>query len=104
MPDSPLSGKFELDLYGGYATEIAPGTAVDVGVNWYGSPVNRSWAGPADYFEFNGKIPHYFGPLHAHGTFAYSHAQRSMRARWCYILVSSSGIQGPPVLVHRRFC
>src|SRR3546814_8220482 len=30
MPDSPLSGKFELDLYGVYATEIAPGTAVDV--------------------------------------------------------------------------
>src|SRR3546814_15789721 len=43
MPDNPLSGKFELDLDGGYATEIAPGTAVDVGVIWYGYPGNRSW-------------------------------------------------------------
>ena len=35
LPDSPLYGKFELDLYAGFATEIAPGTSVDIGATFY---------------------------------------------------------------------
>src|SRR3546814_4789756 len=80
MAESPLWGKFELYLYGGYATEIASGTAVDVGVIWYGYPGNRSGAGPADYVEFSGKLSHDIGPLSATGTVAYAPAQRSMRS------------------------
>src|SRR3546814_9819581 len=99
MPDNPLSGKFELDLDGGYATEIAPGTAVDVGVIWYGYPGNRSWAGPADYVEFSGKLSHDIGPLSATGTVAYAPAQRSMGDSWYYNLGASSGIPGTPVSV-----
>ena len=35
LPDSPAYGKLELDVYGGFNTEIAPGTTADIGVTWY---------------------------------------------------------------------
>jgi len=100
MPDNPLSGQFELDLYGGYATEISPGTSVDVGAIWYSYPGNRSWAGPADYVEFRGKLSHDIGPLSATGTIAYAPAQRSMGDSLYYNLGVASGIPGTPVTVH----
>ena len=100
MPDNPLSGKFEFDLYGGYATEVAPGTSVDAGVIWYSYPGNRSWAGPADYVEFSGKLSHDIGPLSATGTVAYAPAQRSKGDSWYYNLGVSSGIPNTPVTVH----
>ncbi|MBU0670097.1 MAG: TorF family putative porin, partial [Alphaproteobacteria bacterium] len=51
LPDSPLYGKFELDLYAGFATEIAPGTTVDLGATYYVYPGNQDFAGPSDYVE-----------------------------------------------------
>ena len=97
MPDSPLSGKFELDLYGGYATEIASGTSVDVGMIYYTYPGNRDWAGSADYVEFIGKLSHDIGPLSATGTVAYAPDQKSQGDSWYYNLGLSSGIPNTPV-------
>lgn len=78
LPDSPLYGKFEADLYGGYATEIAPGTSIDVGATYYWYPGNQNFAGPSDYVEFIGKLSHDIGPLSATGTLAYAPKQKSL--------------------------
>lgn len=78
LPDSPLYGKFELDLYGGYATEIAPGTTVDLGVTLYAYPDHQQGAGPANYVEIIGKLSHDIGPVSATGTVAYAPDQNSL--------------------------
>src|SRR3546814_7615557 len=51
LPDTPRLGRYELDLFAGYAAEIAPGTSLDVGATYYAYPGNRDWAGPSDYSE-----------------------------------------------------
>lgn len=78
LPDSPRYGKFELDLYGGYATEIAPGTSVDMGVTYYVYPGHANGAGPANYVEVVGKLSHDIGPISAIGTVAYAPDQKSL--------------------------
>lgn len=78
LPDSPLYGKFELDLYGGFATEIAPGTTVDVGATWYTYPGNQNFAGPANYYELTGKLSHDIGPVSATALVAYAPDQKSL--------------------------
>lgn len=78
LPDSPLYGKAELDLYGGYATEIAPGTSVDIGATYYLYPDHQNGAGPANYVEFIGKVSHDIGPVSATGLVAYAPDQKSL--------------------------
>ncbi|KTE28237.1 MULTISPECIES: TorF family putative porin [unclassified Sphingopyxis] len=78
FPDSPAYGKFELDLYGGYATEIAPGTKVDVGVTYYTYPGSDDGGAPTDYFEVIGKLTQSLGPVSATGTVAYAWDQKSL--------------------------
>lgn len=78
LPDSPLYGKYELDLYAGFATEIAPGTSVDIGAIYYVYPGNQSFAGPSDYIEVVGKLSHDLGPVSATGTVAYAPDQNSL--------------------------
>lgn len=97
MPDNPLTGQFEFDLYGGYATQIASGTSVDVGMIWYSYPGNRAPAGSADYVEFIGKLSHDLGPVSATGTIAYAPGQRSMGDGWYYSFGMASGIPNTPV-------
>lgn len=98
LPDSPLYGKFELDLYGGYAMEIASGTSIDVGVTYYTYPGNRDWAGPADYAEVIGKLSHDIGPVSASGTVAYAPDQKSLGDDSLYLnLGLSSGIPNTPI-------
>lgn len=78
LPDSPLYGKFELDLYAGFATEIAPGTSVDIGATYYVYPGNQNFAGPSDYVEVIGKLSHDLGPIGATATVAYAPDQASL--------------------------
>jgi uncharacterized protein (TIGR02001 family) len=101
MPDSPLYGQFELDLYGGYATEIAPGTSVDLGLTYYTYPGNRDWAGPANYVEVIGKLSHDIGPVSATGTVAYAPDQKSLGDdSWYYNFGLSSGIPNTPITLN----
>src|SRR3546814_17757188 len=58
LPDTPRLGRYELDLFAGYAAEIAPGTSLDVGATYYAYPGNRDWAGPSDYSELSGRLSH----------------------------------------------
>lgn len=78
FPDSPAYGKFELDVYGGYATEIAPGTKVDLGVTYYTYPGSDDGGAPTDYFEVIGKLTQSLGPVSATGTVAYAWDQKSL--------------------------
>ncbi|MBU0824157.1 MAG: TorF family putative porin [Alphaproteobacteria bacterium] len=78
LPDSPLYGKYELDLYAGFATEIAPGTSVDIGATYYVYPGNQDFAGPSDYVEIIGKLSHDLGPVSATGMVAYAPDQNSL--------------------------
>ena len=78
LPDSPLYGKYELDLYAGYATEIAPGTTVDIGATYYLYPGNQDFAGDSDYVEIIGKLSHDIGPVSATGLVAYAPDQSGL--------------------------
>ncbi|TXI21304.1 MAG: hypothetical protein E6Q67_07785, partial [Roseateles sp.] len=53
VSDAGGSGDLELDLYGGYKTEVAPGLTLDVGVLQYYYPSN-SLATSANTFEVYG--------------------------------------------------
>ncbi|MDK2762182.1 MAG: TorF family putative porin [Sphingopyxis sp.] len=98
LPNSPLYGRFELDLYGGYATEIAPGTTADIGLTYYTYPGNRDWAGPANYVEVIGKLSHDIGPVSATGTVAYAPDQTSLGDDSLYLNMGlSSGIPNTPI-------
>jgi uncharacterized protein (TIGR02001 family) len=78
LPDSDAYGKFELDVYGGFATEIASGTKVDVGVTYYTYPGSHDGGAPTDYFEGIGKLSHTIGPVSVTGLVAYAPKQDSL--------------------------
>ena len=78
LPDSPLYGKFELDLIAGFSTEVAPGTTVDLNTTYYTYPGHRNGAGPANYVEVIGSLSHDIGPVSATGLVAYAPSQKSL--------------------------
>ncbi len=78
LPDSPAFGKFELDLYAGFATEVASGTTVDLGVTYYTYPGSNDGGAPTDYFEGIGKLSHDIGPVSVTGMVAYAPSQSSL--------------------------
>lgn len=73
---TPLYGEQELDLFGGWGGEVAPGTKVDVGLLKYIYPGND--VGPADYWEPYASISHTFGPVTAKVGGAYAWEQDSL--------------------------
>lgn len=78
LPNSPLYGKFELDLIAGFSTEVAPGTTVDLNTTYYTYPGHHNGAGPANYVEFIGSVSHDIGPVSATALAAYSPSQKSL--------------------------
>ncbi len=78
LPDSFAYGKYELDVYGGFATEIAPGTSVDLGVTWYTYPGRRDFIANTNYLEVIGKVSHDIGPVGATAMVAYAPDQKSI--------------------------
>ncbi|WOF42104.1 TorF family putative porin [Sphingopyxis indica] len=99
LPDSPRYGQYELDLYGGYAAEIAPGTSIDLGATYYVYPGNRDRAGPSDYVEAAGRLSHDLGPVSATAMLAYAPKQKSLGDddNLYLNLDLSSGIPNSPV-------
>ena len=99
LPDSPAYGKFELDVYGGFNTEIAPGTTADIGVTWYTYPGSDDGGAPTDYFEGIGKLSHDIGPVSVTGMVAYAPKQDSLGDQDnIYLnLGAGYGIPGTPV-------
>lgn len=78
LPNSPLYGKFELDLIAGFSTEVAPGTTVDLNTTYYSYPGHSNGAGPANYVEFIGSVSHDIGPVSATGLVGYAPSQKSL--------------------------
>lgn len=100
IEDSPTYGGTEVDLYAGYATEIAPGTTADLGVTYYWYPGgDNGLAGPSDYAEIIGKLSHTFGPVEATGTVAYAPSQAAIGSddSVYFGLGLSAGIPDTPV-------
>lgn len=99
LPGSPRYGQYELDLYSGYATEIAPGTSLDLGATYYVYPGNRDAAGPSDFIEAAGRVSHDLGPVSATAMLAYAPKQTSLGDddNLYLNLDLSSGIPNTPV-------
>lgn len=98
LEDSPVSGDVEVDLYGGYSTEIASGTTVDVSLTYYWYPDGEKAFGPSDYFETIAKLSHTLGPVEATGSVGYSWDQAALGGDSVYVgLDLSAGIPNTPV-------
>lgn len=78
LPNSPLYGKFELDLIAGFSTEVSPGTTVDLNATYFTYPGHQNGAGPANYVEFAGSLSHDIGPVSVSGLVAYAPSQKSL--------------------------
>ncbi|MEY4269506.1 MAG: hypothetical protein RLZZ58_722 [Pseudomonadota bacterium] len=78
LADTLTYGEVEVDLYAGYATDIAEGTSIDVGLTYYVYPDGKSAFGPSDYFEAIGKLSHTLGPVKLTGTVGYSWDQAAL--------------------------
>ena len=75
LDDTPVFGEVEVDLYAGYATEVAPGTTLDVGVIYYWYP---DGTGNSDYFEPYASIKTTIGPVSAKFGVAYAWDQSAL--------------------------
>ena len=95
----PLGGDVELDIYGGYETEIAPGTRLDVGLTYYAYPDADDASGASDYGEATARLSYMLGPLEATGSVAYAWDQAALGdADNLYLRLGlSSGIPNTPV-------
>jgi len=79
LSDDIRPGEIELDAYVGYTREIASGTDIDVGLQFYGFPNNGSLT-DASYFEPYASVRHTLGPVTAELGAAYVPEQEAMAA------------------------
>lgn len=95
----PAYGDIETQLYGGYETEIAPGTQLDLGLTYYWYPDGDKAFGPSDYGEGAARLSYMLGPVEAIGTLAYAWNQSALGSDdSLYLgLGLSSGIPNTPV-------
>lgn len=70
----------ELDLFGGYKTEVTPGVTVDVGLTWYMYP---GGADTTDFAEPYVKVSGSFGPANLLVGAAYAPKQEAL-GRWYF--------------------
>lgn len=78
IEDTPAFGEVEVDLYGGYATDVAPGTSIDLGLTYYLYPGGERAAGPSDYVEATGRLSHTLGPVEANTRISYAPSQAAL--------------------------
>ena len=78
LEDSPVFGTVEVDLFAGYATEISPGTTLDVGVTYYLYPDGTNAAGDSDYFEPYASVKTTVGPATVKVGAAYAFDQSAI--------------------------
>lgn len=95
----PAGGDVELDLFGGYETEIASGTRLDIGFTYYAYPDGDDAFGPSDYGEATARLSYMLGPVEASGSVAYAWDQAALGdADNLYLRLGlSSGIPNTPV-------
>lgn len=77
LSDDLRPGEVELSGYVGYTREISPGTDIDVGVQLYGYPDNRSLTN-ASYFEPYAAVRHTLGPVTAELGAAFAPEQEAL--------------------------
>ncbi len=101
IDDSPVYGDVELNIYGGYATEIAPGTEIDAGITYYWYPGGDKTFGPSDYAEGALRLSYMLGPIEATGSVAYAWDQAALGSDdGVYLSLGlSSGVPGTPVTI-----
>lgn len=100
--NTPRNGHVEVELYGGYATEIASGTNLDVGLHYY-VPSGPSDLGHSDMFEVQSAISHTLGPVEVVGRLAYSWDQKSLGQDNIYASMSvNGGIPQTPITLISR--
>ena len=75
LDDGPRFGDAEVDLYGGWAGEIASGTDLDVGLTYYAFPDGDGRLGGSDYLEPYARLSHTLGPVKATLGLAYAWSQ-----------------------------
>ncbi len=73
LADTPTYGNIEIDLYGGWTREVAPGTSVDVGALYYFYP--SSHTGHGEFIEPYASVRHTLGPATAKLGIAYAPSQ-----------------------------
>lgn len=93
LEDSATYGEMELDIYGGWAGEVADGIGVDVGATYYAYPSNVT--GPADVIEFYGKVKPTLGPVGLTFGVAYAPKQDSLGGDDNLYLSADAGIGIP---------
>lgn len=96
IDDTPVFGHTELDIYAGYTTEIASGTAIDVGLLYYYYPNGE--LGASDYFEPYASIKTTIGPVSAKLGAAYAFDQSALAGDNIYVFTDLGlGIPDTPV-------
>jgi Bacterial protein of unknown function (Gcw_chp) len=78
----------ELDLVGGFKTEVASGVSVDVGLTWYMYPGGAS---KTDFAEPYVKVSGTFGPVSLLGGVAYAPPQEAL-GRWSFTGVNAQDV------------
>lgn len=92
LDDTVTFGEVEVDLYAGYATEVAPGTTLDVGVVYYWYP---DGTGNSDYFEPYASIKTTIGPATAKFGVAYAWDQSALGSADNIYLYTDLGLAIP---------
>lgn len=101
LSDTPIYGMVELDVIAGYATEVAPGTTLDIGATYYVYPDGKKGLGPTDFLEPAVKVTHTIGPVRATAGAAYAYKQAALgNDDSLYLSLNlSSGVPNTPVTV-----
>lgn len=101
IEETPATGEVEVDLYGGFATEVAPGTSVDLGLTYYWYPDGARAAGASDYVEAAARLSHLLGPAEAGVRIAYAPRQAALGQEDSLYLAAdlSAGIPATPLTV-----
>ncbi len=99
IEDSEVFGHTEIDLYAGFATEVGPGTSIDLGLLYYLYPNGEDAAGDSDYFEPYLSLTQALGPVEATVGAAYAWEQDAIGGDDNIYLYGNlgTGIPGTPV-------
>lgn len=92
-------GHTELNLYGGWSREIAPGLSADIGVIYYAYP--NAPAGDFDYIELYGSVGFDLGPTQTKVGIAYAPDQDSLgNTDNLYLYADlNTGVPGTPLTI-----
>lgn len=85
-----LYGDVEVDLVGGWAGEVLPGTTFDASLAYYAYPDGKDGAGPADYLETTAKLSRALGPVEATVGAAYSWEQKALGGDNLYLFTDAA--------------